>query len=331
MTALPAKSAFTGASVTEGEYKTALETQHDYLTGLLGAAGTQAAALATLGVLGGNVSTRTAAYTVVATDRGHMILCSGTFTLSLTSAATLGAGFGVAVVNAGSGILTVDPAGTETIGGKSALMLAAGASAILISEGAGWQVIGASGAVEHGYQLFTTSGTFNVPPGVTKVKATVIGGGGGGGRGNENYDGSIIFSGGDGGRGGQWVGYLDVTPLGSMAVTVGSGGVGSNTAAGSAGSASVFGSITANGGAGGAAASGSDAASGVPGAISSGSIGFGSKTYDQSTRSRASNSTASAAYVTTGTLYPGAGGAGEYGPSGSNATGGVGGLVLIEW
>ena len=49
MTAIPAKSAFTGSSVTEGDFKTALETMVDYLTGMLGSSGTQAAALQSRG------------------------------------------------------------------------------------------------------------------------------------------------------------------------------------------------------------------------------------------------------------------------------------------
>lgn len=335
MTAIPTKSALTGASVTEGEFKTALETLHDYLTGQLGSAGTQAAALAALGVLGGSVSIRSTAYTVVTTDRGQMILCSGTFTLSLTSVATLGAGFCIAVVNTGTGVITVDPAGIETVGGKTTLMLAAGASAILIGDGVGWQVIGASGAVEHGYQLFTASGTFNVPAGVTKVKATIIGGGGGGGSAYFDYSGANV-PGGNGGYGGQMVVYVDVTPFASMPVTVGSGGAGSNSynVAGSSGSASTFSSFTANGGDGGGAVnlSGAGGVDGASGSVSSVGLGFGLAQYAQnSRRARATSSTSPVAYSAAGSLQPGAGGMGESVSIDSNATGGVGGLVLIEW
>lgn len=333
MTALPGKSAFTGASVTEGEYKTAIETQHDYLTGLLGAAGTQAAALAALGALGGSVSTRSTSYTVLATDRGHMILCSGTFTLSLTSAATLGAGFAVAVVNGGTGVITVDPAGTETVGGKATLTLAAGASAILISDGAGWQSVGGGASSERGYQLFTASGTFNVPAGVTKVKATVIGGGGGGARGAETSTGSgdsttyYNLRGGNGGNGGQFCGYVDVTPGAALTVTVGAGGAGSNSGAGLSGTASSFLGVSAGGGLGGSLTAES---TGADGAVSAGSLGKGSFTYSQGSKC-SSGSTAAVVYSPSGLYFPGAGGVGEYGLSGNNASGGVGGLVLIEW
>lgn len=330
MTAIPAKTDFTGASVTEGEYKTALHTLHDYLTGMLGTAGTQAAALATLGALGGAVQTRTAAYTVTAADRGQVINCFGSWTLALTSAVALGAGFLVAVVNSGTGSITVDPEAAETVGGKSTLKIGAGSSAILVSDGTVWLVIGAAAAAAKGFRLFTSSDTFTVPDGVTKVKATIIGGGGGGGRGNSAID--YDFYGGNGGRGGQWIGYLDVTPESAMAVTVGTGGAGSNTASASAGSPSSFGGITAAGGGAGAAASGANGASGSDGTISSGGFGAGSRLYEQAFRSRAANSTAAVQYSSIGTYHPGAGGEGEFGSAGySNAAGGVGGLVLIEW
>jgi hypothetical protein len=342
MTALPSKSAFTGPSVTEGEFKTAIETQHDYLTGLLGTAGTQAAALAALGVLGGSVSTRSTAYAVVAADRGHLILCSETFTLSLSSAVTLGAGFAVAVVNTGTGVITVDPAGTETVGGKAALTLAVGASAILICDGAGWQFVGGGASSERGYQLFTASGTFNVPPGVTKVKATVIGGGGGGGRGNTyttstgTGDGVSYYDvhtyGGAGGAGGQYVGYVSVNPGDVLTVTVGSGGAGSNSSSGSNGLASIFSGITAGGGFGGAASVGSaDGVSGATGSVPAGGFGIGGGTYMQTSRDRGASATGPVAYSASGIFFPGAGGLGEYSYGGNNASGGVGGLVLIEW
>ncbi|MFZ2738103.1 MAG: hypothetical protein WBI20_02605 [Burkholderiaceae bacterium] len=51
MTALPSKASLTGTNVTQGQFKTALDTVNDYLTGLLGADGTPATARAALGVI----------------------------------------------------------------------------------------------------------------------------------------------------------------------------------------------------------------------------------------------------------------------------------------
>lgn len=61
------------------------------------------------------VVTKSANYTVVLTDRAKLISCSGTFTLGLTSSATLGANFYCRVVNTGTGIITIDPDSSETI------------------------------------------------------------------------------------------------------------------------------------------------------------------------------------------------------------------------
>lgn len=59
--------------------------------------------------------TKSANYTVVLADRQKRISCTGTFTLSLTSAATLGGKFNIRVVNDGTGLITIDPSGSETI------------------------------------------------------------------------------------------------------------------------------------------------------------------------------------------------------------------------
>lgn len=98
---------------------------------------------------------------------------------------------------------------------------------------------------------FTSSGTFTVPAGVTKVKACIMGGGGGGG--------SAVSGGTGGGGGGGGGGYcevvLPVNPADTMTVTVGTGGAGGTTGNGSGGGTSsvVYGSATytATGGGGG--------------------------------------------------------------------------------
>ena len=61
-------------------------------------------------------SAKTSAYTIVAGDKGTLIeVTSGTFTLSLTAAATLGSGWWCYVSNIGSGQITLDPNSSETI------------------------------------------------------------------------------------------------------------------------------------------------------------------------------------------------------------------------
>lgn len=90
MTTLPAASDFTGSTVTEAQFKTAITNLRSFLSGLLGDAGDAATALDTLGGLGSATASKTAAYTVLATDKGVVLLCNGTFAITLTAAATLG-------------------------------------------------------------------------------------------------------------------------------------------------------------------------------------------------------------------------------------------------
>lgn len=61
---------------------------------------------------------KTANYTAVAQDRGNLIIASsGTWTLSLTAAATLGDGWFVHFRNNGTGIITIDPDSSEDLYG----------------------------------------------------------------------------------------------------------------------------------------------------------------------------------------------------------------------
>ena len=115
-----------------------------------------------------------------------------------------------------------------------------------------WEgVLGGSSGSGSFAQVFTSSGTFTVPTGVSAVKVTVIGGGGGAAGGNQ-------FCCGGGGAGGvavRWV--TGLTPGGTVAVTVGAagaggvGGAGGTGTSGAAGGTSSFGTYaSATGGAG---------------------------------------------------------------------------------
>ena len=78
-------------------------------------------------------------------------------------------------------------------------------------------------------QVFTSSGTFNVPSGVTKIYVTACAGGGGGAGGGKYASSTNITAySGAGGNGGEFV-YrypITVTPGSSISITVGSGGSG---------------------------------------------------------------------------------------------------------
>lgn len=85
------------------------------------------------------ISNKTGAYTVVAGDLGTIINCtSGTFTVSLTAAATLGSGFNCWVWNTGSGVITIDPNGAETIDGVSTIVLRQGEGTQVVCSGSNW-------------------------------------------------------------------------------------------------------------------------------------------------------------------------------------------------
>lgn len=101
----------------------------------------------------------------------------------------------------------------------------------------------------HGSQLFTTSGTFTAPSGITKVFLTGIGAGGGGSGCNGGS------GGGGGGGSGSYIVLLPyvVTPLSSYTVTLNSGGSGSvnENIDASSGGTTIFDTIVLNGGGGG--------------------------------------------------------------------------------
>ncbi len=120
---------------------------------------TQAAALLNLGALASDTTALSGAYTVLTADRGKVFNSTGTWTLSLTAAATLGDGFAFGVVNVGVGAITIDPNGGETIDGAATLILAAGKSCFVTCNGSDFRTIGLSSAptATNDYGLFSKS------------------------------------------------------------------------------------------------------------------------------------------------------------------------------
>ena len=143
MPAIPSIASFTGASVTEGDFKTALSNLHLFLTGLLGTDGTQAAAQAAMGaILGAGSTTKTASYTVDFTDRGKVIACDGSFTVTLPDAGVVGSGFAVAIANYGGGTITVDPFSAQTIDGAGTKTLSANTMMVACAVAGEWLSVG---------------------------------------------------------------------------------------------------------------------------------------------------------------------------------------------
>lgn len=144
MPSLPASTAFTDSAVTEGGFKTAITNQREFLADLLGTTGTKLNAVRTLGTLANDVDVKTGAYTVIAADMGKLLLCSGTFTVSLSAAATLGDGFSFIIENNGTGVITIDPNSTEQIDGVATKTLAAGDWCVVTCTGTGFNTFGVS-------------------------------------------------------------------------------------------------------------------------------------------------------------------------------------------
>lgn len=189
-------------------------------------------------------SNRTSNTILGSADKGTLInVTSGTFTQTLTAAATLGSGWFCYISNAGTGTVTVDPNGSETIGGVTTATLRPGDFWLIICTGTAFTLERIAG----GTLVQLTSGTtYTVEAGVYKLYVECFGAGGGGGKGF-----SVAISAG-GGAGGYSAGWLDVTPGQSITYAIGSGGAGATTAgSGSAGGNTTFaGVFTANGGAG---------------------------------------------------------------------------------
>lgn len=108
----------------------------------LSGTGSNATTLSSLGALGADTQAKSSAYTVVEGDRGDVLFCTSTFTLSLTAAATLGDGFSFGLVNTGTGSITIDPNGAETIDGAATLAIAPNQTTWVVTDGTVWRTVG---------------------------------------------------------------------------------------------------------------------------------------------------------------------------------------------
>ena len=138
---------------------------------------------ASAGQLPYTFNNQTSTYTVVVSDLGKVINCTtGTFTVNLTSAATLGAGFNCWVWNSGAGTITIDPASSETIDGVSTISLSANQTTQIISNGTNWYTVGkavsiptALSGITNSASPFTTALGYQAGTSVTGVRNTLVG------------------------------------------------------------------------------------------------------------------------------------------------------------
>jgi hypothetical protein len=192
-----------------------------------------------------------------------------------------------------------------------------------------------------GRQVFTSSGTFTIPSGVTAVKVTVVGGGGGGGGGA-----ACGNPGGGGGGGAALIKYLTgLTSGNTLAVTVGAAGAGgvNGTTGGTSSVASGTQSITTltcTGGAGGVSQASATYRAG--GTATNGDINAngGPSEYTGGAGQKGGDSglgmgiggwgaTGFSTSPTAGTGYGGGGGGGY--PTPTNGAAGSAGIVIFEW
>lgn len=189
-------------------------------------------------------------------------------------------------------------------------------------------------------ELFTSSSTWTAPAGCTSIYAVVIGGGGGG----SGSSGVSGVAGGYGGVGGCAAGYYTVVPNTTYTVTVGVGGAGnnSNNSTGGTGTSSSLGSLlSATGGSGGTSTQGEGASgTGTNGNIYNKAVPFyGVPPFPgEAQRNNQASSTAavvwSASLTSNGSstgVLPGSRGVGESNATTNDATGGVGGVVFIQY
>lgn len=245
------------------------------------------------------------------TTSGGPVTTSGTITL----AGTLGVGYG------GTGVTTTPSNGQLLIGNGS------GYTAATLTAGTNMTITNASGSItlaatsgQFQTQLFTASGTWTAPAGVTKARVTVIGGGGGGG--------TDPCGGGGGGDGGGVTALVTVTPGTAYTITIGTGGANGNPNGG-AGTTSSFGSLaTATGGTGAI-----NSTNGTNGSGSTTGTANSLKSASYQNRGmfggiRVPGNTAAQTWTTSNVYGAGLGGAGV---SSGSSGGGVSGIVYIEW
>lgn len=176
---------------------------------------------------GPNLLTRSArsANTILAeADRGTLIdITSGTFTQTLTAAATLGNGWWCRLRNNGTGVVTVDPSGAETIDGLASRNSYQQEDIFLLTDGANWFT-----EIVRGFYFKSLSTVnFIMPSGYIEVESDLVGGGGGGGSGRQANDSSGRSGGAPGGAPAHVVRrHRNLAPGTSITLTVGAAGTG---------------------------------------------------------------------------------------------------------
>lgn len=250
---------------------------------------------------------------------------ASTYTLTLPAATgtVLQSGTAVTVAQGGTGLTTLT-ANNVVLGNGTGTpnFVAPGTNGnVLTSNGTTWTSTAPSGGGQIQSQLFTSSSSWTAPTGVTRVRATVVGGGGGARQSSP------------GGIGGLAIGEYTVTPGTSYTVTIGTGGAGSTSTSGSGGTSSFGAFLSATGG------SGNSGGASTNGTGSSGTLRnntayvnnllVGQPLSGQSYKDTDASLSAVAFSINNRWM---AGAQGRLDPCGVNfSNGGVGGAIFLEW
>lgn len=230
--------------------------------------GTELNALAAAANAGGALSLGRRAIsstdTAIASDSGKVLELTGTFTLSYSACATLGAGWWC-IADCRSGTITHDPSSTETIDGLTTGAQYAGFALLVYCDGSALRTIKLRGSRT---EVLTGSGNWVAPLGIRVARATTVGGGASGRR--------DVGTGCGGPAGGTAIRTFACTPGTSYAYVSGAGGtaVSVDSTNGNAGSSSTFdaGGTTITGSGGSAPTGGGNAVALTGGSATSGEI-----------------------------------------------------------
>ena len=149
---------------------------------------------------------KTSAYTLAGADKGALIDCTGTWTLGLTAAATLGSGWWCYVRNIGTGTITANPNASELIDGVTSGPIRPGMTLLIQCDGTAFHCLRVGPHVA--MQVLTSGTSWVCPLGVRAAKFLLTNGGAAGGGGNGTYSGA-------GGAGGSTAVFIAATTPGT--------------------------------------------------------------------------------------------------------------------
>lgn len=120
------------------------------------------------------VEARSSNTIIAAADFGKTLICTSTFTQTLTAAATLGTNFHFWIRNAGTGVITIDPNSSETIDGRTTIAVYPGECFKVVCDASHWHTIGRSKVVVLQDQTASGAATIDTTIGYDDTEITRI-------------------------------------------------------------------------------------------------------------------------------------------------------------